>query len=177
MTEGMWGFIGVITGSVLSIFFQCFIELRREKIKYRNEFALQINNIEKGIHILKEGMKLFLNINEIDFKKYTEEEIYEELNPTMDNISYEIIKIWPELKQNIIQYYSSIYFNSNYKYLELSIEEYYNINNRIKIINGFYNLLEYLKEKHDVFNNSLSLIDKFEKLFFKTIKKIRKNIL
>jgi hypothetical protein len=178
MNEGLWGFIGVIIGSVLSIVSQYFIEMYREKSRNKNEFIIQIKNIEESIHILKKGIKQFLYVKEIDITKYSEEEIYNELNPTLSYFASEIINIWPELKQNIIKYFPSIFFDEKYKYLEYSIGEYYNIDKRIKINvdDVFINYLEYLKEKNNDFNYSLLLINKLEITFLKTIKKIRKII-
>jgi hypothetical protein len=178
MNEGLWGFIGVIIGSALSIVSQYFFEIRREKSRNKTEFIIQINNIEKGIHSLKKGIKQCLYINEIDMTKYSEEEIYNELNPTLNYFASEIKNIWPEFKQNVIQYFPSIFFDEKYKYLEYLIEEYYSIDKRIKVNvdDVFINYLEYLKEKNDEFNYSLLLINKLEIVFLKTIRKIKKMI-
>jgi signal transduction histidine kinase len=178
MADGLWGLIGVIIGSILSIVSQYLFHLQRERLENRKEYLSQIDIIEDSIQTLKNGINQILNIIEIDLSQYSEDELYSELNQTLDYLSLHIVEKWPKLKINIINFFPSIYLDKKFKFLEYSIMEFNFNQKRIKNITDgiFFNLIKHFKDKKIEFEQSYSIIIELEKKYNHIIKKMKRKL-
>jgi hypothetical protein len=177
LSDGIWGLIGVGLGTVLSIVSQYFFELRREKSKKRKYFIQKNTQIIENINSLENVVKQLLNIGHYDLSKYGEEELYSELNQTINHFSEKCSTNWSDFKIILLEYFPKTINNKYFMQLENTIIDMIFLYDNSKIIEPgqFKNKLESLNTNHEKYETAKNIIDIMKNEYYELIKKIRRN--
>jgi ribosomal protein S18 len=176
MTDGIWGLIGVIIGTILSIMSQYFFEIRRDRMNNGKIFIEKSYQIMIDIIKLKNSVDQILNFITFDLSKYDEEEASEELYPTINYFSRECSNLWPDFKICLLKYFPRIIKNPLFMNFEKIIVNMNYLNNegKIKESGQLLNLQNLLKEQKSEYENAAKLVKYIEEEYKLLIRKITK---
>jgi hypothetical protein len=180
LTDGFWGFIGVITGSILTLFSHFIFEMCRKKDKNRKLFIKQHYKISENIFKIKSALKQIQNFADMDINLCANNDLSEEYYPSLIHFSKECSDIWNDFRIMLMRYF----FRSINKNSLLILND--TILNIIDINGGLSNTINFeilenhhctLKNKKDNILESLKTMDSIEIQYQKLINKlIRKYI-
>jgi len=110
--EGIWGLIGVVIGSVFTLGFQYFTEIRREIVREREIFLKQYREIHDNIYKIKCLLICYKNYLKIDINTQTDEYFDSNLESEIYNplvrYSKECSDIWVGFKDILEKYFYKI---------------------------------------------------------------------
>lgn len=172
--EGLWGIFGIIIGSSITFFSQCFFEMHREKMKNRILFINQYLQIQEYIFIIKNAINQMINITEIDIEKDIREDLKQELFPSIIHFSEKCNIIWSEFRTILFYYFYKIINNKSDLFYNLDnvIIEIINLNNAIIDVDIFINNYEQMKQNRNKYIKAIKYICIIEEEYNKIRKKI-----
>lgn len=169
ITDGLWGFIGVVTGLVFSIIFKYIFEIRNEKKENKNYFIKNNYNIQNCIIIIKKVILQFYNFSKMNIEKENYDLFLEEYQPTLSRFSKDCTLVWNDFRDNLLFYFQNIIDDKSLQILDNNILDiiYFEADKNILDYELLINIQKNFKNKENELEYCVNILNSIEKQYNK----------
>jgi hypothetical protein len=179
LSDGLCGFIGVITGAILTIFSQYLWEIYREKRKNKKVFIKHHYQIYEDLFILKGALKQMQSFLTMDLTNYSNDDLESELYPSIINFSIKCSNIWIKFRDILLGYFHKSINQKSFLILDHVVLNIINMDTGLKNIDFdiFRNLHNNMKNSKSDVDQAITLVNLIEDEFYKMRNKYIKRMI